>query len=302
MEPITIHPAVEDFLEKLYRPAGRPLVMGIINTTPDSFYDKSRAMGIAALETALRFVLEGADILDIGGESTRPGSSYVSADEEISRVVPLIRSIRQETQIPISVDTRKAPVARAALEAGANVINDISALRDDPALGELAAASGVPVILMHMQGTPQTMQQDPEYHDVLQEVRSFLQQRIDYAQGLGIACEKIIIDPGIGFGKAHAHNLLLLRHLDKLADLGYPVLMGHSRKSFIGRILAGEGAEGRGEGGDPAEPAPADQRLFGSLAVVADSYYRGARLFRVHDVRETRELLDVCHAISRAGW
>jgi dihydropteroate synthase len=294
MEYLNIHPAVEDFVEKLYGPRKRPLVMGIINATPDSFFAGSRARGTEALQKALRQILDGADILDIGGESTRPGSQYVSDEEEIERIVPLIKRIRRESQIPISIDTRKSAVARAALEAGANVVNDISALRDDPELGRLVADAGVPVVLMHMNGTPETMQKDPSYHDVVQEVRDFLQERIDYAQSLGIPCENIIIDPGIGFGKGHIHNLLLLRHLDRLVEMGFPVLMGHSRKSFIGRILAGTEAE--------AGPIPPpDQRLFGSLAVVADSYYRGARLFRVHDVRETRELLDVCHGIATAG-
>ncbi len=291
-----VHPASEDFLEKLYAPNPRPLVMGIINATPDSFYPGSRATGLAALQKALQYVVEGADILDIGGESSRPGSDYVDAREEIERVVPLIASIRRESQIPISIDTRKRAVAQAAIEAGANIINDISALRDDPGLGELAADTGVPVILMHMQGTPASMQKSPSYHDVVGEVCGFLQERIDYAQSLGIACEKIIVDPGIGFGKGHLHNLMLLRHLPRIVDLGFPVLMGHSRKSFIGRILAGR--EGEGE---DTQPVDVDQRLFGSLAVVADSYYRGARLFRVHDVLATRQLLEVCRSISTAG-
>lgn len=294
MSSSVINPSTEDFQEKLYGSDARPLVMGIINATPDSFYPGSRAIGIEALQKALRFISEGADVLDIGGESSRPGSDYVEADEEIERVVPLITRIRRESSIPISVDTRKYEVARAAVEAGANIINDISALRDDPRLGELIAETGIPVVLMHMQGTPRSMQTAPEYHDVVVEVISFLQERIEFAQGFGIACEKIILDPGIGFGKSHLHNLLLLRHLDRISAMGFPILMGHSRKSFIGRILADRE-------GDQENPVAVDKRMFGSLAVVADSYYRGARIFRVHDVAETRDLLDVCHSISRAG-
>lgn len=246
------------------------------------------------LQRAMACIDEGADVLDIGGESSRPGSDYVGEDEEIARVIPLIEQIRQRSDIAISVDTRKYEVAAAAVEAGANIINDISALRDDARLGPFIAERELPVVLMHMQGTPRNMQMNPTYHDVIQQVIDFLKARIDVALSLGIACERIILDPGIGFGKNFEHNLLLLKHLDQIVALGFPVLMGHSRKGFIGRILAGESA-------DSQQWPPAKQRLFGSLGVVADSYYRGARIFRVHDVQPTRELLEVCVAIDKSA-
>lgn len=281
-----LSPGIKQFLEKVHDPDQRPLVMGIINVTPDSFYAPTSAPD--ALSMARRFIAEGADILDIGGESTRPGAAYVDAETERERVWPLITAIRRESDIPISIDTRKLEVARDAVAAGADCINDISALREE-GMGHFIAEHSLPVILMHMQGSPENMQDDPYYADVLSEVRDFLQERVDYAQSIGIPRERIILDPGIGFGKSLAHNLQLLNNLETIVEMGLPVLIGHSRKSFIGRML-GTATQGR----------RVKERLYGSLAVAADSYIRGARIFRVHDVAETRDLLEVMYGIRFA--
>ncbi|MGI9255835.1 MAG: dihydropteroate synthase [Salinispira sp.] len=291
-------PIIEQFLEEVYNHNHRPLIMGIINVTPDSFYSASSGMGISSLHKAMSYISEGADILDIGGESTRPGSVYISAEEEMDRIVPVIELVRRESDIPISVDTRKCEVAREAVKAGANCINDISALRDDPQLGSFIAEKDLPVILMHMQGTPAHMQDNLQYHDVVLEVKEFLQERIDYALKLGISCEHIIIDPGIGFGKNLGHNLRLLNNLEDIVAMGFPVLIGHSRKSFIGKILGTVGGGRKGTILEAEEqPRSVFERLYGSLAVVADSYIRGARIFRVHDVPETRDVVETIYRI-----
>ncbi|MCC7300013.1 MAG: dihydropteroate synthase [Verrucomicrobia bacterium] len=249
----------------------RTLIMGILNTTPDSFSDGGRFQTLEkAVARGLQMVEEGADIIDIGGESTRPGAKPVQPLEEIARTVPIIGKLREKTDALISIDTRKAEVARAALAAGADIINDISALAD-PGMAALAAESGAGLVLMHMLGTPETMQSDPRYDDVVSNVRSFLEERSAFAIGRGVAPEQIALDPGIGFGKTDEHNLALLRGIPELADAGCPVLIGASRKSFIGRIL----------GGKP------DERLAGSLAVAAFSILRGAHILRVHDVKES---------------
>ena len=257
--------------------------MGIVNVTPDSFYDGGKRFdGARAIAGAIEMIDSGAEILDIGGESTRPGAQPVSVDEELRRVLPVIRELRQRSSVPISIDTYKEAVARAALDAGADIVNDVSALRFDPAMAALVARSGVPVILMHMQGVPQTMQREPRYQDVVLEVQDFLAARVRSASLAGIAREQIIIDPGIGFGKTLVHNLALLKDLHSLKSLGQPLLIGVSRKAFIGKIL---------------NSAAPEERLEGSLAAAVAAAFSGANIVRVHDVRETVRALRVTDAI-----
>ncbi len=262
--------------------ARTPLVMGILNVTPDSFSDGGcYEARDAALKHALSMVDEGADIIDVGGESTRPGAAGVSVAEELERVIPVIEAIRVETDLPISIDTSKPEVMRAAREAGANMINDVNALQADGAL-RVAGDTGLPVCLMHMQGTPRTMQDAPEYDDVVAEVASFLAERACAAQAIGIAEGDILIDPGFGFGKTAAHNWQLIRELPALAALGYPVLVGVSRKSSIMKALAGI----------------SEDRLIGSATAAAMAALHGARVLRVHDVRATRAALAVAVAVA----
>jgi dihydropteroate synthase len=247
----------------------RTLIMGVVNVTPDSFYPGSRRPDPAeAIAAGLAMAADGADLIDIGGESSRPGAEPVSEDEELARVLPVIRGLRRELGLPISIDTYKSHTARAALDAGADIINDISALRFDSAMAALAATEKVPVVLMHMQGTPRTMQIEPHYQDVVREVRDFLAAQLYEAMDAGIPPEGIILDPGIGFGKTLEHNLELLRSVPVLAALGQPLLVGVSRKAFIGKILALESSE----------------RLEGSLAAGVAAILGGANLVRVHDV------------------
>ena len=261
----------------------RTLVMGIINVTPDSFFDGGlRQDPVRAIADGVMMVESGADILDVGGESTRPGALPLSEDEELARVLPVVRGLRREVKAPISIDTYKSNIARAALDAGADIVNDISALRFDAAMASLVAAEKVPVVLMHMRGTPRTMQQAPQYKDVVREVRDFLAAQLYEAMDAGIAQEMIIIDPGIGFGKTIAHNLELLRGLPVLAALGQPLLVGASRKAFIGKILNFE---------NPAE------RLEGSLAAAVAAVLAGANIIRAHDVAETVKAVRVADAI-----
>jgi len=232
-----------------------PLVMGVVNVTPDSFYPLSRSRGAGeAVEAALAMEAAGAAIIDIGGESTRPGSDYVGEEEELERVVPAVAAIRARSGLPISVDTRKAAVARAALEAGADIVNDVSALRHDPAMAALAAEARAAVVLMHMRGTPKSMQEAPVYADCPAEVRAFLAEAASAAIASGIQPGRILVDPGIGFGKTLEDNLALLSRLELIVGLGYPVVVGLSRKSFVG-ALVGKGAEGR-LAGSLARPAP----------------------------------------------
>jgi len=260
----------------------RTLVMGIINATPDSFFDGGlRSDPAKAIADGLAMAASGADVLDVGGESTRPGAEPVSEEEELARVLPVVRGLRRETGAPISIDTYKAAVARAALDAGADIVNDVSALRFDAAMAPLIAAEKVPVVLMHMQGTPQTMQHDPRYGDVVREVRDVLAAQMFDAMDAGISQDRIVLDPGIGFGKTLDHNLQLLRGLPALAALGRPLLIGVSRKGFIGRILDL----------DPSE------RLEGSLAAAAAAVLAGANIVRVHDVVETLRAVRVADAI-----
>lgn len=266
----------------------RPRVMGILNLTPDSFSDGGRIESLeAALRSAHELVAGGADVLDVGGESTRPRAEPVDEILEIARVVPVIRAIREELDIPISIDTMKPAVAEAAMVAGAWMWNDITALGFAPDSLEMAARLGCEVVLMHMQGEPATMQDDPRYEDVVEEVASFLCERAETAIVAGVERDRIWLDPGIGFGKRLEHNLALLANLDRFARLGFPLLVGASRKGFI-RAL------------DPSANDPAD-RLGGSLAVALSAAQSGAAMVRVHDVRETVQALTVSDAINGAG-
>jgi dihydropteroate synthase len=264
----------------------RSCIMGILNVTPDSFSDGGRYKNInAAVEHAKIMIENGAAIIDIGGESSRPGSEPVSGDIEKDRVLPVIEKIREFSDIPISIDTTKSDVASEAIEAGADIINDISALRFDNKMIDTAVKYDVPVILMHMLGEPKTMQSEPSYDDCIGEVRKFLMERIVACVKAGIDRDKIIIDPGIGFGKRLEDNLDILRNLDKLTELGYPVLLGASRKSFIGMI-------------SEKTPGDADKRIGGSLAAMFFALVAGCRIIRVHDVAESVEALRIYAAVE----
>jgi dihydropteroate synthase len=262
--------------------ARRTVVMAVLNVTPDSFYDGGRHFDTArAITDGLALAQAGADVIDVGGESSRPGAEPVSEAAELARVIPVIEGLRRVCGVPISIDSCKAPVARAALDAGADIVNDISALGFDPAMAALVANEKVPVVLMHMRGTPRTMQADPQYHDVVREVRDFLAERLYDAMDAGIDADAVILDPGIGFGKTIEHNIQLLRGLPVLAALGQPLLVGVSRKAFIGKILA----------------MTADQRLEGSLAAAVAAVLGGANIVRVHDVAETCRAVRVADAL-----
>lgn len=266
----------------------KPLIMGILNVTPDSFSDGGKfSDSKAALLQAERMLWEGADIIDIGGESTRPGSDSVPAEEQIHRVVPVIAAIRKQlsVEVLISIDTTSSAVAKAALDVGANIINDISAGRDDQDLLALAAATGTPIILMHSQGKPKTMQDNPYYEDVVGEVLAGLQDCIDAALMAGIKKENIAIDPGIGFGKRKQDNLDLLAHLDVFVGTGYPVLLGTSRKRFMGAIC------------DVSEPS---ELVTATAVTTALGVMAGVQMFRVHDVMENRQAADVAYAIRQS--
>lgn len=270
--------------------ASTPVIMGILNVTPDSFSDGGEFFGAeAAADRAAAMLDESAGIIDVGGESSRPGSDPVSADEETRRVVPVIREIlATRPGTVISIDTYHAATAEAALEAGASIVNDITALNGDPRMTPLVADAGCPVVLMHMLGEPKTMQENPHYDDVVAEVREFLAHRAEAAVSSGVSPENVILDPGIGFGKTLEHNLSLIENLDAIADLGYTLLFGASRKRFIGRISGGEAKE-------------ASERLFGTVATSVLAYERGATIFRVHDVRANREALEVATAVGNAS-
>jgi len=271
----------------------RTCVMGVVNVTPDSFSDGGRFLDSrAAIDQGLRLAAAGADIIDVGGESTRPFSEPVPADEEIQRVVPVIAALAKTIRIPISIDTTKAAVARRALEAGAAMINDITALRSDPGLGALAAESGVPVVLMHMQGEPRIMQVAPRYDDLVAEIRLFLQQAADAAEERGVPRARLIVDPGIGFGKTAEHNLELIRRLPEFAGLGLPLLVGPSRKAFIRRLVKPEGDQ------DISPDHPAVET--GTQAAVAAAILKGAHIVRVHDVANTLATVKVADAIMNS--
>ena len=260
----------------------RPSVMGVVNVTPDSFSDGGLNFeAAAAVASARRMLDEGAAIVDVGGESTRPGSGGVSPEEELRRVVPVLEALQG---VPVSIDTSKAEVARAALELGAELVNDVTALRGDTELAEVVAGADAYLCLMHMQGEPRTMQRSPHYDDVASDVAAFLEERLDVAVAAGIAEDRICLDPGIGFGKSVEHNFELVRRLDVLLALGRPVLVGFSRKSSLGRLL-----------GDPsATTGP----LSASVAAAVVAYERGATILRVHDVREHVEALTVARAVA----
>lgn len=259
----------------------RPHVMGIVNVTPDSFSDGGKYSSVdLAVEHALQLIAEGADILDIGGESTRPGADPVSLDEELRRVIPVIEALSKITTVPISIDTYKPEVMRAAIQAGADIVNDICALREDGAL-EIVANSNAGVCLMHMQGIPQTMQINPQYTDVVAEVKQFLADRVEACLVHGIARARIMLDPGFGFGKTTAHNVALIQHLGSFVELGFPLLVGLSRKSVLGRIAGGD----------------EQQRLHAGLAASVISVMKGAKIVRVHDVKATVDALKVVAAV-----
>mgnify|MGYP001170130015 CR=1 FL=1 len=263
----------------------QPAVMGVLNVTPDSFSDGGRYLQLdAALRRAETMVEEGAALIDVGGESTRPGAPPVSVQEELDRVLPVVERLARELPVPISVDTSKPEIIREAARAGAGLINDVRALRLSGAL-QAAAASGLPVCLMHMQGEPGTMQQQPTYADVVAEVHAFLAERVRVCESAGIPRNRLLVDPGFGFGKTLDHNLLLLRHLDRFTDLAAGVLVGISRKSMIGALLN----------------APVGERLAGGLAATVIAFWQGASIIRAHDVRETAQALCVCAAARAAG-
>jgi dihydropteroate synthase len=269
--------------------AGKPLdlthpqVMGILNVTPDSFSDGGEFIATdAALAQARKMVADGAGIIDVGGESTRPGAVLVSVEEEIARVVPVIQAIRSELDIPISIDTSKPEVMRAAIKAGAGLINDVCALQVEGAM-QAAVDCNVPVCLMHSQGNPQTMQNDPRYNDVITDVIAFLLERTLACEQLGIARDLLILDPGFGFGKRANHNLLLMKHLSKLIALGLPVLVGVSRKSMIGSVLK----------------VSVEERLAASLSLAAISVWQGAKIIRSHDVLETVQAIMMCDHVMK---
>ncbi len=276
---------------QLITPQGRltlgrePLIMGILNVTPDSFSDGGSFLEIdSAVNHAMEMARDGAAIIDIGGESTRPGSLAVDAAEQIQRVVPVIRAIREQSEIPISIDTTWAEVAAAALEAGASMVNDISALTGDTALGPLVAERNVPIVLMHMQGIPRTMQQAPEYEDVVDDIIDWLKERIDYAITCGIDRGQIVVDPGIGFGKTLEHNLTLMQNLERFHELGVPLLVGTSRKSFIGKVLDID---------DPRE------RIWGTAATVSRCMMAGMHILRVHDVKPMAQVAGMTRAMMK---
>ncbi len=262
-----------------------PQVMGILNLTPDSFSDGGRFLGRdAALRHAERMLAEGAAVIDIGGESTRPGAEPVSVEQELDRVVPVIEALAGEVPVPISIDTIKPVVMREAVAVGAGLINDVMALQAPQAI-ETVAELDVPVCLMHMQGEPRTMQQEPHYGDVVSEVRSFLAERVSACEAGGIARQRLLLDPGFGFGKTLSHNLSLLKNLNSLAGLGLPLLVGISRKSMIGTLLGG---------------VPVDQRIHGSVAAAVVAVMQGTAIIRAHDVRETVDALKLVAAVLSA--
>ena len=281
-----MNPLFLRFRKKSYDLSHRTLIMGALNVTPDSFSDGGHFFDREkAIEEGLRLAQGGADILDIGGESTRPGAKPLDAEEEIRRVIPLIRTLVQKIDIPISVDTRKARVAEKALETGAEMINDISALRFDERMAEVVARWKVPVVLMHMRGNPETMQLDTHYDDFLGEILSFFRERVAFAESRGIPADQIVLDPGIGFGKSleEQHNLILLKYLQNFKVLEKPLLIGTSRKAFIGKILG----------------LPPREREEGTMATVAVAILNGVNIVRVHEVERMRRVVQVTDAVLR---
>jgi len=273
----------------MFNTINKPLIMGILNVTPDSFSDGGQYSNVStAVKQAKLMLDEGVDIIDIGGESSRPGSDSVDQQEQIARVIPVIKAIKKElsTTIPISIDTTLSGVAKAALDAGANIINDISAGESDKSILQLAGERSIPIILMHMQGAPKTMQDSPYYHDVIAEVIEKLESRVKDALNAGIKKENIALDPGIGFGKRREDNINLLAHLNKIVALGYPILLGTSRKRFMGSLC------------DVSEPA---DLVTATAVTTALGIMSGAQIFRVHDVKENKQAVDVTWAIKNAA-
>ena len=265
----------------------RTLVMGVLNVTPDSFSDGGKFFDAErAVEQAMEMERRGADLLDVGGESTRPGSAGISAQEELARVLPVLQALRGRLKIPVSIDTQKTEVAEAALDAGAQIINDISGLKSDPRIAKVAARRRVPLILMHMRGEPRTMQAGGFARDVMQDVMQRLRKSARVARKSGVRKSQIILDPGIGFGKSFAQNYELLQKLPQLAKLGYPLLVGTSRKGFLGATLAREG-----------KPAPPEERIWGTAATVTASILNGAHIARVHDVAEMVQVARVADCL-----
>jgi len=261
----------------------RCLIVGVLNLTPDSFSDGNQFLCVQdALRYAEGMLDEGADIIDIGGESTRPGARYVDEAEEILRIRPLLEVLGRRAKVPLSIDTRKSTVAKLALDLGASIINDISAMRDDPQMAQMVQKTGAAVILMHRKGQSVTMQQDPQYGDVVREVHDFLRERTMFAEGSGISPDRIVVDPGIGFGKTRVHNLQLLANIPQFLELGFPVLIGASRKAFLGELT------GRG----------VCEREMGHAAVVATAVWQGAHMIRVHDVKAVRDVVTVAQALK----
>lgn len=276
-----IERSIESYKSRIYPSDGGCEIMGILNVTPDSFFDGGRYDRTEkAFERGLEMEKNGASIIDIGGESTRPGSERISIEEELERVIPIIEDLAPRIDIPLSIDTHKPEVAEEAVKAGADMINDVFGLRTE-GMAKKVADLGVPVVIMHMQGRPKNMQENPSYRDVIADISTFFLQRIKEAKDAGIEDDNIIIDPGIGFGKRLEHNLEILKRLNEFSSFGYPVLMGASRKSFLGEILGKR----------------ADERLFGSLAVAASAVEKGASYLRVHDVKETRDVIKTVEAI-----
>jgi dihydropteroate synthase len=265
----------------------RTLVMGVLNVTPDSFSDGGKFLEPeSAIEQAFAIERDGADLLDIGGESTRPGSAETPAAEELDRILPVLEALRGRLKIPISVDTRRSTVAEIALRAGAQIINEVSGLKSDPRIAEVAARHRVPLILMHMRGEPRSMQQGPFARDVMKDVVQGLRRSVAVARKAGVAKSQIILDPGIGFGKSFAQNYELLQKLPQLAKLGFPLLVGTSRKAFLGATLARDG-----------KPAPAEERIWGTAATVTASILNGAHIVRVHDVAEMVQMARVADCL-----
>jgi len=280
-EPKTLTRQAKD---RLIEFPGRPLIMGVVNVTPDSFYDGGRYLDAeAAVAHAVRLVEEGADLLDVGAESTRPGADAVNEAEERRRVIPVVTAVAKAVTVPISIDTSKAAIAREALDAGAVLVNDVTALRGDPAMVDVVARSGAGIVLMHMHGTPRTMQQAPRYDDVVEEISEFFEERIRFAMTHDIVRRQIILDPGIGFGKLLVHNLTLLAQLRCFVQFDCPLLVGVSQKAFLGQLL----------------DRPVQERQWGTAAAVAMAVDRGAGILRVHDVRAMKDVVQVTAAISQ---
>lgn len=270
------------FQEVTWEPIAVPRLMGIVNVTPDSFSDGGKYFDLAAaIEQGIQLESDGAAILDVGGESTRPGAAPVSADEELRRVIPVITGLSERIRIPISIDTMKATVAQEALQAGASVVNDVTGLAGDPLMEEVCAGSDCGIIAMHMQGTPQTMQAAPHYNNVVEEIRSYFETRLQVLQQRGISSTRVMFDPGIGFGKTAEHNLQLLSHLSRLRVESRPLLIGHSRKRFLKRLLGRE----------------VDERSFGTLGVSLALASQGVELLRVHEIVPLRDALIAWHAV-----